>query len=328
MNKAIRRSHASTCPRCNGDGIPLRTQLTDRILQAPGTWAIRRCDRCRIAWLDPQPHPDDLGALYEGTYMTHAAPAAAAVPGRSLQRYVSVAYGYGAAPRDTWRRTRLLPLVDDVLGGAICWLPPVPGGTLLDVGCGNGALIARLRALGWRVCGVEPDPAAATIARDTHGLDVVGSLDALGDRSFDAITMHHVIEHVPDPPATIRQIVRHLAPGGRLVMVTPNIESLGSRLFGSAWVHWDPPRHLQLFSLDALERLATEAGLEIERAWTTARYARFVGASAVSIGRTGRVGGAPELTARVAGAAFQLAEHAARLLNTKLGEELVVIARR
>lgn len=325
----LRTAPAPVCGRCGAPGQTAYSGLVDRILSAPGTWAVRGCGNCHLTWLDPQPHRDDLGQLYQGSYMTHAATAADAVVSGTEARYLGAAYGYGlAAPGgSSWLRA-VRPL-DDWLGGRVCWLPARPGGTVLDVGCGSGAFLARMRALGWAVAGVEPDPAAAEAARSVHGVTVASHLEAFAARRFDAATMHHVIEHLPDPAAEVAAVAGRLVPGGRLVIVTPNIHSVGRRWFGAHWVHWDPPRHLWMFSRPALQQLVEDAGLVVERSWTTGRFARFVWTSSSRIRATGRIGDRTRTAAgTVAAAAFQVLEQAVGLVAPDAGEELVVVARR
>ena len=139
----LRTTPAPACRRCGAAGQVRHAALADRILAAPGTWSVRACTRCRLTWLDPQPHPDDIGRLYEGAYMTHAASAADAHVSDRTRRYLASHYGY-AGPGGSWLpATRL---VDDQLGGRVCWLPARPGGTVLDMGCGSGAFPARMRA--------------------------------------------------------------------------------------------------------------------------------------------------------------------------------------
>ncbi len=324
----VRTTPAAACGWCGADGIVRHEGLTDRLLAAPGVWNLRECAACQVAWLDPQPWPDDVAALYQGAYMTHAATPLADAARNPADRYLDAVYGRPAVPpAASWLRA--VPGLDHLLGGAGAWLPAPPGGRVLDVGCGSGAFLARMRRRGWDVCGVEPDPAAAAAARAVHGIDVAPTVAALGDRRFDAIVMHHVVEHLPDPPAVIRELAERLAPGGRLVIVTPNLHSLGRRRFGSAWVHWDPPRHLWLFSRPALVATVERSGLVVERHFTTARHARFVGTQAGPIARTGRAAaGRPTWPGRVRGLLFQAGEHVQHLADADAGEELVVVAAR
>ncbi|MGZ8463014.1 MAG: class I SAM-dependent methyltransferase [Candidatus Deferrimicrobiaceae bacterium] len=141
----------------------------------------------------------------------------------------------------------------------------MPDGRLLDIGCGNGDFLARMRGKGWEVEGLEVDSEAVKSARSRHGLTIHhGALETwkLPDGSFDAITANHVIEHVHDPIALIRECLRVLKPGGVLVLATPNINGDAHRVFGRNWTHLDPPRHLHLFSGTTLKECGTRAGFQ------------------------------------------------------------------
>jgi SAM-dependent methyltransferase len=96
-------------------------------------------------------------------------------------------------------------------------------GSLLDVGTGTGQFLAIAREC-FAVKGTEVSEAAVRIARTRYGLDVVqGQIEEvqLGD-GFDVITLYHVLEHVPDPLATVRKCRQLLNPGGLLVIAVPN----------------------------------------------------------------------------------------------------------
>jgi len=205
-------------------------------------------------------------------------------------------------------------------------------GRLLDVGCANGQFLATMRDLGWEVVGVEPDRQAAEMAREHLKLKVYkGVLEEAGfsNDSFDAITMNHVIEHVWEPIGTLRECHRVLKPAGRLVVVTPNIESLGHRLFTEAWLGIDPPRHLYVFSPRSLRACAEQADLTVIQLGTTSRTGRGVWVASRLIRRDGVLpGGSPQnigLPLRLEGLAFQVAEYG--LCRVKeVGEEIVLFA--
>ncbi len=152
-------------------------------------------------------------------------------------------------------------------------------GQLLEVGCGNGQDVVWMRELGWDACGVEPDPEAATEARRRLGVPIItGNLEDghFEDARFAAIVMHHVIEHVHDPPALLRECSRVLKAGGRLAIITPNVESVGHRLFKTAWVSLESPRHLCLFSTRTLRTAVERAGLRVVFVRTSARWVRWL----------------------------------------------------
>ncbi|GAA4023418.1 bifunctional 3-demethylubiquinone 3-O-methyltransferase/2-octaprenyl-6-hydroxy phenol methylase [Sphingomonas swuensis] len=113
-------------------------------------------------------------------------------------------------------------------------LRPLEGRTALDVGCGAGLLAEPLARLGAHVTGIDAAPELIEAARTHAGQSglairyVAGEVGAL-DGTFDLVTALEVVEHVADPAAFVRQLADRLAPGGLLVMSTPNRTGL-SRL--------------------------------------------------------------------------------------------------
>jgi SAM-dependent methyltransferase len=143
-------------------------------------------------------------------------------------------------------------------------------GRLLDIGCSTGLFLELARDAGFDAVGIEYSPDSARIAQG-KGLDVaVGALtaDRYADGSFDIITLWDVIEHLPDPQATVALAARMLKPGGLLVAKTPNCDgwyprlslALASRV--GFWGHPDPPGHLFQFSAETLSLMFSENGLK------------------------------------------------------------------
>jgi 2-polyprenyl-3-methyl-5-hydroxy-6-metoxy-1,4-benzoquinol methylase len=109
------------------------------------------------------------------------------------------------------------------------WLEASERGRLLDVGTGSGDFVAQMQELGWQAAGLDPDPVVVRAASSSLGRDIaLGTLEeaAFAEGSFDTVTMSHVIEHLPDPIRTLVECRRVLKEGGRLVLLTPNIDSL------------------------------------------------------------------------------------------------------
>lgn len=139
-------------------------------------------------------------------------------------------------------------------------------GRALEVGCGSGELLRALMQMGWETEGLEWDPLAAENARRNTGLPVmVGDLRELkiSSESFQLVVLHHVIEHIDDPVATLGRIAELLAPGGRVVLVYPNPDAFGASLFRVHWAHWDPPRHLVFPARSALNGVAQLVNLTL-----------------------------------------------------------------
>lgn len=337
-NEGVHVRDARHCLLCGCKGVILYSSLRDRLFGAPGNWNLMQCSKCNLAWLNPQPTAEDVGKLY-ADYFTHQNLGTQKVFLAGLRMQVrssilkcSFGYPFTSANKTAGSILSRIPPIRDIAGGSVMWLKCSENAHLLDVGCGNGSFLVQMRQLGWDVTGIEPDKDAVSVARQKHRLNVFnGSLDdhKFPDKHFDAITLNHVIEHAIDPMGLLMECRRILKPGGQLVLVTPNIKSLARRMFNDSWLHWDPPRHLHLFSLQALRVAAYRAGLIIKELRTTAKGARWIWVSSSIIKRDGILNSstpiAPGLPLRLQGLAFQMAEHASR---SEYGEELVLTATR
>ncbi len=142
---------------------------------------------------------------------------------------------------------------------------PVAGKSVLDIGCGNGEYLLRLKSIGWQCQGVEFNETALAICRK-QGLEVFhGDLKAanFAAESFDFVTAHHLIEHTADPAELVREMARVTKPGGTILIRTPNSKALGRRWFGVNWFDNDVPRHLMLFCPASLAIIAEQHGLQL-----------------------------------------------------------------
>lgn len=156
-------------------------------------------------------------------------------------------------------------------GPLLAELGPLTGTTLLDIGCGNGALTASLAKRGASVTGMDLSESGIALAKAAHP-DVrfeVGSVyDDLHARfgAFDRVVALEVIEHLYDPRAFLRRAFEALKPGGRLVLSTPYhgyLKNLALAVSGKLDAHftvlWDGG-HIKFFSWPTLRTLLGEAG--------------------------------------------------------------------
>jgi 2-polyprenyl-3-methyl-5-hydroxy-6-metoxy-1,4-benzoquinol methylase len=274
--KHIRSAPALSCCLCGRAGQLLYSGQPDRLFGAAGSWNLKQCSNrvCGLIWLDPMPLAEDIGKAY-ASYYTHAeqiendrAGILKRIYGVMKRGYLRARYNYQTAPRSAvggimGKLLYLFPLRRAEVDAEVRFLPSVPGGRLLDVGCGSGEWLSWMRDLGWQVEGVDSDESANRIARQQGLVIHRGRVEQqrFPDNSFDAVTLNHVIEHVSDPVGTLAECCRILKKGGKLYLATPNSSSLGHRLFKQDWRGLEPPRHLHIFDPRSMAGLLDTAGL-------------------------------------------------------------------
>jgi 2-polyprenyl-3-methyl-5-hydroxy-6-metoxy-1,4-benzoquinol methylase len=211
------------------------------------------CNMCGLRGLTVQPAPQEFSRLYSRDYFESGDVRCGHVGDYFKERPALLADGSRLAE---WFATL------------------AQGRRLLEVGCASGAVLEAAAQEGWKVQGVEYSEDAAREATE-HGVPVhVGGLEdaKLPDASQDVVFMGDVLEHVPDPAVTLKEVARVLAPGGALALRGPlTTNSFARRLglgamdaFGKRLVLNEPPYHLWEFEPDTLTKLVQAAGLKIE----------------------------------------------------------------
>jgi len=128
---------------------------------------------------------------------------------------------------------------------------------LLDIGCGTGDFLAMAQKYKWEVSGVEPDEQARKIAAEKTNIKIHNNdwLTQIPDHSFDAITMWHVLEHVPNLEEQIALLRRIIKPDGTIFIAVPNFNSHDANHYKEFWAAYDVPRHLWHFSQKSIKEL-------------------------------------------------------------------------
>jgi 2-polyprenyl-3-methyl-5-hydroxy-6-metoxy-1,4-benzoquinol methylase len=152
-----------------------------------------------------------------------------------------------------------------------------PGSSLLDVGAASGIFLNLARNAGYRVTGIEPSAALVADAEKLYGLKLFcGTVEQFHCKEkFAVITLLDVLEHMIDPGTFLTVLNGFLAPGGMLVIVTPDIGSLAARIMGGRWWHYRVA-HLNFFNRHSLGWLLEKHGFEIALskrfAWNFSAY--------------------------------------------------------
>lgn len=347
---SIRSVAESACFMCGSEGAVVYEDLSDRAFDAPGSWNLRKCrnPQCGLWWLDPMPAQDDMWKAYR-SYYTHPEPEPLhdkpdifrqvfrAYIANVKASYLERRYGYNLTEKHWCHRPAgwlayLLPWRRAEWDMSVMFLQHRSGGKLLELGCGGGDLLGSLSACGWEAEGVDVDPQAIKNAK-LKGLNVrLGQIEEMEypANSFDAVIMVHVIEHIHDPRRLLQECHRVLKPGGQLSLVTPNAASFLHKVFKRSWFPLEPPRHLHIFTLDAIKKLLEESGFENAHAFTTIRDADGLVAASRSIRRTGRftMRSAQPRWVRVFARMVQMYERVLMTVDRSIGEELTGVARK
>src|SRR3972149_4111952 len=238
------------CPVCHGGEHRLRWRnAVDRLHGLPGAFTYVQCTQCELIYLDPQPDSDSLIDYYPPAYSPHQAspPSSESRRDHALSDYLSP-------------QRRMEKFIRHRIPGA---------SSLLDVGCGRGDFLARMRAtMGCHPHGVDFSRKAVEVAKTLHGLNVFcGPLASapFARKSFDLITMWWYLEHDPEPMATLARCRELLKDTGWLVFGVPNHRSFNASIFGTRWFHLDAPRHLNIFSPTSIRVLMKRSGFSLQR---------------------------------------------------------------
>ena len=139
-------------------------------------------------------------------------------------------------------------------------------GSLLDIGAGTGFFLRAAKKRGWSVMGIEPNLSARTLANSKIPNTVfdADTLQTLPEKSFDVITLWHVLEHLPNLEEDVKTIHKLLKPNGRILVAVPNFKSFDADYFKSFWAAYDVPRHLWHFSQNSISKVFSKVQIETE----------------------------------------------------------------
>ncbi len=223
------------CPICDGKEHDVLYERRAYVTGDLTHFGIVRCLECGHIYLNPRPTDETIGDWYDDDYYTVANAGAT-----ESTRITEHAKKYVEYVRRHVGRTDI---------------------KLLDVGCGDGEFLEAMAACGAQCYGVEPDERTReAVAKKIGIVSACESVDCVRTDGFDCITMFESIEHIPRPMDTLHTCFRLLAPGGFLLVKTPNGDSFERKVLGPDWVSLEIPRHLQFFNSKSLKYALDNSG--------------------------------------------------------------------
>ena len=276
---SLQRRAEHTCRLCHAKANRTSYVVREMMFGLNKSFTYFECDSCKC--LQIAEIPEDMSPYYPSNY-------------------------YSLAPRTCTKPSGLTQLWNKACGffslkGPNHWLPAVKHreiygwlkqagvtfkSSILDVGCGSGALLLRLRDDGFTdLTGYEPHiPESLNYDGDVNVYNDVNHVE----KNFDLVMLHHSLEHMPDQHKAFARLSRWVKPGGVLLLRIPVFPNAAWDEFGVHWFQLDAPRHFYLHSLESLDLVAQQAGFERVSVTFDSKGSQFWGSEQYSRGITHR----------------------------------------
>lgn len=229
------------CPICNSSAIQNEINVIDHMITKE-EFTIQKCTDCGFYFTNPRPSEETNSFYYQSDeYISH-----------SSSKKGIINKLYNVVRNYTLKQKR--NIIEKL----------TPERNLLDIGCGTGHFLNECKENGWNVTGLEPDSDARNFTRENFNFETepIQNLYSKEEKSFNVITMWHVLEHVYHLQKDVKQIVSLLKKDGYLVIAVPNRKSLDANLYKTYWAAYDVPRHLYHFSENDVKNLISQKGLQ------------------------------------------------------------------
>jgi len=229
-----------SCPICGSISCTPYLQVKDYTVSQE-TFQIMECTQCRFLFTHPV--PKDLGSYYQSVaYISHS---------NQTNNITDLLYKTARTFTLRWKTNTIQKYTQSQTKH------------LLDYGCGTGAFLSHAKKQGWTISGVEPAYQPRQIATQATTVAINKSIDDLTSQQFDAITLWHVLEHIPDLHNIIGQLATRLKNNGTIFIAVPNHNSFDANYYQSQWAAYDTPRHLWHFGKKDINTLLNAHQLKL-----------------------------------------------------------------
>ncbi len=238
-----------TCPLCGSSNI--KKQFTCKDHFATGElFDIYHCHECSFAFTQGVPDEKEIGPYYDTpTYVSHS-------------------------DTDKGLVNKLYHIVRGIMlrrkVSLIKRLTMLRSGNLLDYGAGIGYFAKAMQNTGWSITAIEKSQQAREYAQRNLGINMKPEeyLATIEDRTFDVVTMWHVMEHIQQLDSFWDTLYRILDESGIAVIAVPNSASYDAEYYRENWAAYDVPRHLWHFTPSTIMNWGLKHGFILERQYT------------------------------------------------------------
>lgn len=225
------------CPVCDKKVFSPFLICTDYFVSGE-QFSIKQCNSCGFKITENIEDEENIGRYYQSeNYISHSNTSKGLVNSvyHSVRKYM------------LRRKKRLIEKATSLKTGQI-----------LDVGTGTGFFLNEMKENGWQVTGTEKSSDARDFAKKEFGLDNLPSekLFTLKEKSFDVITLWHVLEHIHLLNENMETFHDLLREKGKLIIAVPNHNSTDAQHYKEFWAAYDVPRHIWHFAPKQMKLLA------------------------------------------------------------------------
>lgn len=230
----------------------------DKVLGVDGNeYNLVKCDHCKMIRIWPLPTEEFVHSYYSSSYQGQVK--------ENITKWKDVFTANKSTIEDSYKKIEYFENIASPTRGK-----------LLDVGCGYGFFVYAAKKSGYEAIGIDIDREAIQFAKDYLGIEVKEtSIESLNTTfmKYDVISAWNVVEHVINLTSFMKQINELLNKGGIFTGTLPNIDGIGSKLFGKKWHLMVPPEHINYFNKRSLENLFIKNGFEPVFIGTISLYA-------------------------------------------------------
>jgi len=229
------------CPICDGADFRPHLICIDHTVSHEN-FTLKTCSQCQFVFTDPRPENTALSNYYlSDNYISHTG---------GKNTFIDKLYLMARKMTLRWKR-KLIESNSD-------------GDNILDIGCGTGEFLKEMQTREWKISGVEPSSTARASAEKRTGTEIHQLLSDLpAAKTFSAITLWHVLEHLPDLNQSLQTLQYLLKESGTIFIAVPNLRSYDAQYYKSLWAGYDVPRHLWHFNKENMKALLEKNGFRL-----------------------------------------------------------------